>query len=164
MKHKTKTYCNKTCILVDRLINFNFKIKISVRQENETFKLNFSLEFHFKLISCKAYSQAVESSCFFNYICYLLIAKNGISKFLRGAKNFAVINYQSLLSVIAFLENMKSCYNNSKHRKSITKNINNFLMLLYNTLHLIIIAISLVKVANYQYCQGLGWEYQFTNY
>ena len=89
---------------------------------------------------------------------FFLVLKNDSISTLR------LYNYQSLLSVIAFLENMKSCYNNSKHRKSITKNINNFLMLLYNTLHLIIIAISLVKVVNYQYCQGLGWEYQFINY
>ena len=89
---------------------------------------------------------------------FFLVLKNDSISTLR------LYNYQSLLSVIAFLENMKSCFNYSKHRKSITKNINNFLMLLYNTLHLIIIAISLVKVANYQYCQGLGWEYQFTNY
>ena len=89
---------------------------------------------------------------------FFLVLKNNSISTLR------LYNYQSLLSVIAFLENMKSCYNNSKHKKSITKNINNFLMLLYNTLHLIIIAISLVKVVNYQYCQGLGWEYQFINY
>ena len=89
---------------------------------------------------------------------FFLVLKNDSISTLR------LYNYQSLLSVIAFLENMKSCYNNSKHKKSITKNINNFLMLLYNTLHLIIIAISLVKVVNYQYCQGLGWEYQFINY
>ena len=89
---------------------------------------------------------------------FFLVLKNDSISTLR------LYNYQSLLSVIAFLENMKSCYNNSKHKKSITKNINNFLMLLYNTLHLIIIAISLVKVVSYQYCQGLGWEYQFINY
>ena len=89
---------------------------------------------------------------------FFLVLKNDSISTLR------LYNYQSLLSVIVFLENMKSCYNNSKHRKSITKNINNFLMLLYNTLHLIIIAISLVKVVSYQYCQGLGWEYQFINY
>lgn len=89
---------------------------------------------------------------------FFLVLKNDSISTLR------LYNYQSLLSVIAFLENTKSCYNNSKHKKSITKNINNFLMLLYNTLHLIIIAISLVKVVNYQYCQGLGWEYQFINY
>ena len=89
---------------------------------------------------------------------FFLVLKNDSISTLR------LYNYQSLLSVIAFLENMKSCYNNSKHRKSITKNINNFLMLLYNTLHLIVIAISLVKVVSYQYCQGLGWEYQFINY
>ena len=89
---------------------------------------------------------------------FFLVLKNDSISTLR------LYNCQSLLSVIAFLENMKSCYNNSKHKKSITKNINNFLMLLYNTLHLIIIAISLVKVVNYQYCQGLGWEYQFINY
>ena len=89
---------------------------------------------------------------------FFLVLKNDSISTLR------LYNYQSLLSVIAFLENMKSCYNNSKHRKSITKNINNFLMLLYNTLHLIIIAISLVKVVSYQYCQGVGWEYQFINY
>ena len=89
---------------------------------------------------------------------FFLVLKNDSISTLR------LYNYQSLLSVIAFLENMKSYYNNSKHKKSITKNINNFLMLLYNTLHLIIIAISLVKVVNYQYCQGLGWEYQFINY
>ena len=89
---------------------------------------------------------------------FFLVLKNDSISTLR------LYNYQSLLSVIAFLENMKSCYNNSKHKKSITKNINNFLMLLYNTLHLIIIAISLVKVVNYQYCQGLGWEYEFINY
>ena len=89
---------------------------------------------------------------------FFLVLKNDSISTLR------LYNYQSPLSVIAFLENMKSCYNNySKHRKSITKNINNFLKLLYNTLHLIIIAISLVKVVNYQYCQGLGWEYQFIN-
>ena len=69
---------------------------------------------------------------------FLVLKNNSISA-LR------LYNNQSLLPVIAFLKNMKSCYNNSKNRKSIIKNINNFLMLLDNTLHLII-ATLLVKI------------------
>ena len=88
---------------------------------------------------------------------FFLVLKNNSISTLR------LYNYQSFLSVIAFLENMKSCCNKLKHRKSITKNINNFLMLLGNTMHLII-GTSLVKIVNYQYCQGLGWEYQFIIY
>lgn len=48
---------------------FGWSIKKLLRLRSP-FAKNFSLEFHFKLISCKAYSQAVESSCFFIYICY----------------------------------------------------------------------------------------------